>query len=87
MKLRKLKIQKKCQKGNMQFLKYKYTYTFKQFEAIRSLAKNIFDGTLTLNNADEDQRNLLIEIVNFKKDGKAKDLNEKNKKGFKLMKV
>ena len=87
MKLRKLKIQKNCRIENIQFLKYKYTYTFKQFEAIRSLAKNIFDGKLTLNNADEDQRNLLIEIVNFKKDGKAKDLKEKNKKGFKLMKV
>ena len=87
MKLRRLKIQKKCRIENIQFLKYKYIYSFKQFEVIRSLAENIFDGKLTLNNADEDQRNLLIEIVNFKKDGKARDLKEKNKKGFKLMKV
>ena len=44
------------------------------FETIRSLAKNIFDGKITLNIADKDQSNLLTEIVEFKKNSKTKDL-------------
>ena len=47
---------------------------------IRSFTKNIFSGKITLNNADIGQSNLLIEIMDFKKNVKPNDLNKKKQK-------
>ena len=44
-----------------------YINNFQQSEIIRSFAKNVFNGKITLNNADENQSNLLVQIMNFKK--------------------
>ena len=57
----------------------KYAYNFQQFETIRSFAKNILGGKITLNNDDEDQSNLLVKVMTFKK----KDLNKAEKKATK----
>ena len=46
--------------------------------------KNIFGGKNTLDNANEDRSNLLIEIMNFKENAKSKDLNRKTKKRYSL---
>ena len=45
----------------------KYVHNFQQFETIRSFAKNILGGKITLNNTDEDQSNLLDKVMTFKK--------------------
>ena len=55
------------------------TYSFENFEAIKTFAEDIYDGTITLNKANDYQNDLLIEIMNFKKKAKPKSL-EKNKK-------
>ena len=47
---------------------------FQQFETIRPFAKTIFIGKIfitTLNNADEGQSDLLVEIIDFKKNQKT----------------
>ena len=43
-------------------------------------ANNNFVGKITLNNADENQSNLSIEIVELKKNRKSKWFNKKIKK-------
>ena len=43
-----------------------------KFELIRSFAKNIFEGKITLENADNEQASLLLEIDDFKKETKSK---------------
>ena len=52
-----------------------------QFETIRTFGKNICAGKITLNNADKDQINLLLEIIDFNKNTKPRNSsNKKNKK-------
>ena len=51
---------------------------------IRSFTKNIFDGTITLNNADKEQIHLLIEVLEFNKNTKPRDVKKKNKKEIHL---
>ena len=47
---------------------------------IRSFTKNIFDGTITLNNADKEQIHLLIEVLEFNKNTKPRDVKKKKEK-------
>ena len=49
-----------------------YIYNFQKFELIRSCAKNICEGKITLDNADNEQASLLLEIDDFKKETKPK---------------
>ena len=73
MKKLKLKIEKS--KGikktlNREDLIYdinKYGYNFQQFGRIRKNKKKIFARKITLDNADMDQSDLLLEIVDFNK--------------------
>ena len=51
--------------GNREDLNYNtknYIYNFQQFKTIRPFAKNIFARKITLNDADKDQNDLLIEF-------------------------
>ena len=58
---------------NLIFKTNKYICQFKQFETIKSSAKNIFGDKIILNNANKDRSNLLTEIVEFKKNTKTVD--------------
>ena len=56
-----------------------YTYSFKNFQTIKTFGRDIYEGKITLEKANEYQTDLLAEIVNFKKNTKPKS-QEKNKK-------
>ena len=43
----------------------KYTYDFRNFQAIRIFGKDIYEGQITFEEGDEDQSDLLNEIKNF----------------------
>ena len=43
-----------------------YTYSFKNFRTIKIFGRDIYEGKITLKEADEDQSNLLNEIRNFR---------------------
>ena len=45
----------------------KCAYNFRQFETIRPFSRNISNGWITSNEADIYQFNLLMEILNFRK--------------------
>ena len=57
-----------------------YTYSFQNFQTIRTFGRDIYNGEITLKEADEDQANLLVEIMNFKKKTKPQDQEKKNRK-------
>ena len=55
-----------------------YTYIFKNFQTIKTFDRDIYEGKITFEKANEYQTNLLAEIINFKKHTKPKS-QEKNK--------
>ena len=57
----------------------KYVYNFHQFEKIRSFAKNIFAHEIDLDDADMNQSNLLLEIIDFNKNTKSRNFSKKIK--------
>ena len=44
-----------------------YTYNSQKYEVIGSVTKNMFDGKITLYNADKDQHDLLFYFIDFNK--------------------
>ena len=54
-----------------------YTYSFKNFQAIKNFRRVIYNCTITLKEADKDQSSLLVEIMNFK--SKLKNQNPEKK--------
>ena len=56
-----------------------YTYSFKNFQTIKTFGRDIYDGKITIKDADEYQTDLLAEILHFRKNTKSRS-EEKNKK-------
>ena len=56
-----------------------YTYSFKNFRTIKAFGRDIYDGKITLKEADEDQADLLSEIIIFLKNSKTKNYGEKTR--------
>ena len=54
-------------RGNLVHSTNKCTYNFKIFHTINTFGREIYNGKITLKEADEDQSSLLVEIMNFKK--------------------
>ena len=57
---------------NLVYRTNEYTYSFQNFRTINTFGRDVYNGKLTLKEADEDQSNLLVEIMNFKKENPAK---------------
>ena len=66
--LNKIKeIENTVDRENLVYRASEYTYSFRNFQTIRNFDKDIYNGEITLKEADDDQRNLLVEIMNFKR--------------------
>ena len=57
-----------------------FTYSFQNFRTIRTFGRDIYNGEITLKEADEDQASLLNEIKNFRDKTKPQDEEKKNRK-------
>ena len=57
-----------------------YWYDFRNFRTIRTFGKDIYEGKITLKEADEDQSNLLYEIRNFKDKTRPQNDDKKQEK-------
>ena len=57
-----------------------YTYSFKNFQTIKTFGRDIYDGKITIKEANEYQINLLAEIMNFKKNTKPWSPEKKQEK-------
>ena len=58
----------------------KYKYDFRKFKTIRTFGKDINEGKITLEQADEDQSDLTNKLYNFIKETKPKNADKKNLK-------
>ena len=56
-----------------------YTYSFKNFQAIKTFGPDIYEGEVTIKEADEYQTDLLTEILDFRTYTKPRR-EEKNQK-------
>ena len=56
-----------------------YTYSFKNFQTIKAFGRDIYEGKITIKEADEYQKDLLVKIMNFRKTKKKKKSKKKNK--------
>ena len=54
-----------------------YTYNFQNFRTTNTFGRDIYNGTITLKEANEDQIDLLVEILNFREKVKAKNPEKK----------
>ena len=57
-----------------------YTYNFRNFRTIRTFGRDIYEGKITLKEADEDQTNLLHKIRNFRDKTKPQKVEKKQEK-------
>ena len=62
-----------------------YTYSFKNFQTIKNFARDIYErdiyeGKITIEEADKHQTDLLFEIMNFRKNMKPRSQEKKTRK-------
>ena len=73
-------IEKTVDREKLAYKAREYTYSFQNFQTIRTFGRDIYNGELTLKAADENQANLLVEVMNFKKKAKRQDPEKKTEK-------
>ena len=73
-------IAKNVNRKNLVYKTNEYTYSFRNFQTIRTFDKDIYDGITTLEEADEHQTNLLFKIMDFKKNTKPRSPEKKQEK-------
>ena len=57
----------------------KEPFDFKIFKTIRSLCENIYSGKFTINEADQEQADLVEYILNFSNKARPKNRDDKKK--------
>ena len=85
MKLRNslIKLKKQKKKGDRRKLVYETnecTYSFKNFETRKTFGQDIYEGKISLEETDEYQKDLLVKIMNFKKNTKPRSQEKKQEK-------
>ena len=76
----KLKKQKKCRQRTIIYETTEYTYTFKSFQTIKTFGRDIHQGKITIEKANEYQTDLLAETMNFRKNTKPRNQEKKTRK-------
>ena len=72
-----LKKEKTVDREKLVYNASEYPYSFKNVRTIRTFGRDIYEGKITLKEADEDQSNLLNDIRNFT--DKTRPQNDKKK--------
>ena len=57
-----------------------YKYSFKNFQTIKTFERDIYEGKITIKEADEYQKGLLVKVMTFKKHTKPRSLEKKTRK-------
>ena len=73
-------IEKNVDREKLVYKTNEYIYSFENFQTIKAFGKDIYDGTITLKEADDYQTDLLVEIMNFKKTTKPTSSEKKQEK-------
>ena len=78
-------IEKNVDREKLIYETNEYTYSFKNFQTIKTFGRGIYEGKITFEKANEYQTDLLAEIINFKKNTKPRSQEKNEKKKFFLI--
>ena len=73
-------IEKNVDREKLIYETDEYTYSFKNFQTIKTFGRDIYEGKITIKEADEYQADLLTEILNFRKNTKPRSQEKKMRK-------
>ena len=73
-------IEKSVDREKLIYETNEYTYSFKNFQTIKTFGRDIYEGKITIKEADEYQADLLTEIMNFRKNTKPRSQEKKTRK-------
>ena len=66
------KIEKNVDREKLIYEANEYTYSFKIFQTIKTFGRDIHEGKILIEKANEYQTDLLAEIMNFRKNTKPR---------------
>ena len=73
------KIEKNVNRGKLIYETNEYTYSFKNFQTIKTFGRDIYEGKITIEETDKYQTDLIAEIMNFRKNTKPRSQEKKRK--------
>ena len=73
-------IEKTVDREKLTYRASEYTYSFQNFRTAKTFGRDIYEGRITLKEADEGQSNLLSKIRNFKEKTKPQSAEKKQEK-------
>ena len=73
-------IEKNLVREKLIYERNEYTYSFKNFQTIKTFGRDIYEGKITIEEADKYQTDLLVEIMNFRKNTKPRSQEKKQEK-------
>ena len=73
-------IEKNVDREKFVYKTNEYTYSFENFQTIKTFSRDIYEGEIIIEEADEYQSNLLVEIMNFKKNTKSRNRGKNQEK-------
>ena len=73
-------IEKNIDREKLIYETNEYTYSFKNFQTIKTFGRDIYEGKITIEEANEYQTDLLAEIMNFRKNTKPRSQEKKTRK-------
>ena len=73
-------IEKSIDREKLVYRASVYSYSFQNFRTIKPFGRDIYNGEITLKEADEDQASSLNEIMNFRHKTKPQDQEKKQEK-------
>ena len=73
-------IEKNVDREKLVYKTSEYTYSFNYLQTIKTFGRDIYEGKVTIEKADEYQTNLLVEIMNFRENTKPRSQEKKRQK-------
>ena len=73
-------IEKNVYREKLIYETNEYTNSFKNFQTIKTFGRDIYESKITIKEANEYQKDLLVEIMSFKKHTKPRSLEKKQEK-------
>ena len=65
-------IEKNIDREKFNYETDEYTYSFKNFQTVKTFGRDIYECIITIKEADKYQADLLTEIMNFRKNAKPR---------------
>ena len=73
-------IEKNFNWEKLVYITNEYIYSSESFQTIKTFGRDIYDGTITLEEANNYQTNFLVEILNFRKKAKPRSSENEQEK-------